>query len=425
MSTAAPAQGPRTAPPAAGAPPRRRALDTRSAVRVVAAREIAVTLRDRAFLLSTAFTLLVVALAVTLPAVLGGGTDDVRVAVVGAAGQDVVDAADERAREQAPAGEEPELALEALPVADAAAAEAAVRAEEADVALVPAGDGFELVGSDGVPADAAVLLSEVVSAQRAATVAADLGATDDQAAALQPSPLPERTLEADADEGLTYLVGLAFALLFLSSTFGYGMLIAQRVTEEKQSRVVELLVAAVPVRSLLVGKVLATGVLALGQVVLIVGIAAVGAALSGQGALLQLIARSSGWFVVFFVAGFTMLACLFAAAGAMAPRTEDLQSTTFPLNLAITLPFFVAVFVTEEGPLLTALSYLPLTSPLVMPRLLALGDAQVWQALLSLGILLLTATALVVVSARLYERSLLRTRGKGSWRGALASSDPA
>jgi hypothetical protein len=137
----------------------------------------------------------------------------------------------------------------------------------------------------------------------------------------------------------------AFALLFFLTTFLFGMAIAQSVVEEKQSRIVEILVAAVPVRVLLAGKVLGNTALALGQIALFVAVGLAGASVAGQSGLVSLLLRSSLSFLIFFLLGFLLLACLWAAAGALANRQEDLQATTMPLQVLVFVPFFAAAYV--------------------------------------------------------------------------------
>ncbi len=422
MSTATPTEAVSVAPDRSAPGQPRRALGLTAAARVVANREVATTLRDRGFLISTLVTLVIVAGVTALPALLSGRTEESTVAVVDDGGAALVQAADELAVADALPGEDPAVRLDVLGTGSVGSAEDAVSAGEADLALLPAGEDVELVALDGVSSGVADVLSRAASAQRAASVADELGATDEQVAALQPLSLQERRLGGGVDPAIASVVASAFGFLFFLTVFGYGYMIAQRVTEEKESRIVELLVAAVPMRALLVGKVLGVGVLALGQVVLTVGVAAIGASLSGQGQLLQLLARSSGWFLVFFLFGFALLACVFAAAGAMAPRQQDLQQTLNPLTTVVMLSFFASVFVTDRGTLLTALSYVPLTSPLTMPRRLLIEDAAWWEPVLSLGVLALTVAALVALGTRLYERSLLRTGSAVTWRSALRRS---
>jgi len=411
-----------TTPPAtdgaaAASPARRPALTTAPAARLVAAREIAVRLRDRAFLISTAVTLAIIAASIIVPTVFfsGDGPQEYRVAAVGQAAPAVL--------EDAAAASDGALALEAVPADDVAAAQDLVTSGEVDAALVAGPDGsLELVGDDSTPDDLLDALNGVVSAERSSAVLAELGASDAQVRALADDPVTTRVLDDSGTELVVTLVALVFAFLFFFTVFGFGYQIAQSVTEEKQSRVVELLVAAVPVRALLVGKVAGNTLLAVGQIVLIVAVGLLGLAASGQGDLIGTVAGASGWFLVFFLLGFTMLSTLWAAAGAMAARIEDLQSTTLPLQMLVMAPFFVAVYVTEPGRWLTLLSYVPFTAPLSMPRRLLLGDAAWWEALLAAGIIAATTAVLVAIASRLYRGSLMRTGSKTSMKQAWRAS---
>lgn len=344
-----------------------------SLVGLVAAREVMARLRDKGFLISTVVLLVIIAASSVLPALFS--RDDGQAATVAAA---------------APAAEQLRdvEGLEVRQVADGAAAEGAVVDGTVDAALlVGPGGGLELVGDEELPDG----LSRAV--------------TD----ALLAAPVEQRLLDPPPpDEGLAILLSAGFSVLFFFTVFVFGLQIAQSVVEEKQSRVVELLVAAVPVRLLLAGKVAGNTALALGQIVLLVAVAMVGASLAGQARLLALLLQASGWFLLFFLLGFTMLACLWAVAGAVASRQEELQSTTLPLQMLVVLPFFAAIYVTEPGPALTVLSYLPVSSPLVMPRRILLGEVSAWEPLLAAAIIAVTAVLLVRVAAQLYEGSLLR-----------------
>src|SRR6185503_13723220 len=114
-----------------------------------------------------------------------------------------------------------------------------------------------------------------------------------------------------------------------------------------------ILVAAVPVRVLLAGKVLGNTALALGQIALFVAVGLAGASVAGQPGLVSLLLRASPWFLLFFLLGFSMLACLWAAAGAVAARQEDLQATTVPLQILLFVPFLAATYLYTPGPMLT------------------------------------------------------------------------
>jgi ABC-2 type transport system permease protein len=127
------------------------------------------------------------------------------------------------------------------------------------------------------------------------------------------------------------------------------------------------------------------------------------------------------WFLVFFVVGFLALACLFAVAGALASRTEDVQQTAMPLNMLVMGMFFGALFL--KGPALTVASFVPPLSAILMPVRLAEGGVPLWEPAVALLLLVLSAGAVVRVAERLYRRSLLQTQGRLSVRQAWSTQD--
>jgi len=350
---------------------------------VVARREMAVKLRDRAFIVSGVVMLVLIGAALVVPALLSGGPD--RVAVLDARTADVVEAA----------------GAEAVATSSDDAATAAVRSGDVDAAVLPDEDsptGLRVVALESV---SSVLVLGVSEAS------------------------PVELLEpADADPLVAVFAPLAFGILFMTTSLLFGLSIAQSVVEEKQTRVVEILVAAVPVRTLLAGKVVGAAALAIAQTAVLAAVALGGLALSGRAdalpaELLPSLAAAVGWYVPFFVAGFLLLAGMWAVAGALVSRIEDLGSTTTPVQLVVMLPFFATVFVNSPGPALTALSFVPFSAPVAMPvRMVLEGGVPVWQPLTALALLVVGAVAVVLVAARLYEGSLLRTGGTTSLRQA-------
>ncbi|KXK61466.1 ABC transporter permease [Micromonospora rosaria] len=342
-------------------------MNTRQATMLVAAREIRVKLRDRTFLISTLIFLLIAAGATILPGLLSGGPASV--AVGGDTGQ--------------AAAVLTEAGLDVRVVADDAAAEQAVRAGEVDAAVIT---GPTVLALDTAP-------TEVVGALSAAP--------------------PVVLLDPDAvDPFLAFAVPFVFAFVFFITSQTFGLQIAQSITEEKQTRIVEILAAAVPIRALLAGKVLAGCLLALGQIVLIALVTLAGLQFSGNTDVLTLVGPAIGWFVPFFLLGFLLLAAMWAVAGAVVSRQEDIAASSTPVQLALMLPFFAVVFFNDNVTVLRALSYLPFSSPMAMPLRAFTGDMALWEALLSLVLLAVTAVAFVAAGARIYQGSLLRTGGR-------------
>lgn len=319
------------------------------AVWVVAGREIAVKLRDKAFIGSTIFLLLIVTAATVIPVLIDQRIPSLRVAVQGAAAQQVIDrAADlgQRAQEE-DGGASPQVAMlgvGGLPGADITSVdveagvqiERLLRDEDVDAALV--GDSLadlRMLGLQSVSSELEVLVRAAAGDLAVAQAADAAGLSPDEVATLtQPASLSVELLDGrPAGSMPPQLLVIIFAFLFYISVLTFGMSIAQSVVEEKQSRVVELLVAAMPIRWLLAGKVIGNTAMAVGQVVVIVGAGVLGALVAGQSELIRQVIDASGWFVGFFLLGFVMLACLWAVAGSLASRVEDLNSTTVVMQV--------------------------------------------------------------------------------------------
>ncbi|WP_228373190.1 ABC transporter permease [Demequina silvatica] len=378
--------------------------------RLVAGREISVKLHDRGFLISTAVFLLVIIGSIAVPALFFSDPPQLRVATTAEARPVAELAASLGAAEERPPGV-PEADIT---VVDASDPVAALDDPEVDASLSIEDGTVVITARDGVDGDLETLVTAASStlAVEEAAAAADL--TDAEVAALVAPPAPAVTLlEPEPDYAVPpQVLIMVFGFLFYFVVLTFGISISQSVVEEKQSRVVELLVAAVPVRWLLAGKVLGNSIMAIGQVALMLAAGLIGASLTGSGDIVEQALGASGWFLAFFVVGFLMLACLWAVAGSLASRIEDLQSTTLYMQLAVMVPFFAALFVTDEGPARVFLSYFPLTAPLLMPSRLVTGDAAAWEPWVALILVLLTAAVLVRIGARLYAGSVLHTSAR-------------
>ncbi len=286
-----------------------------------------------------------------------------------------------------------------------------------DVSAAVVGDdvgSLRILGAQGVPFEVDTLVTAAAASLQVERAGVQGGLSPEELAALTQPSVPSLTLLAARPSGTVApeLLVLVFAFLFYLSVLTFGMSIAQSVVEEKQSRVVELLVAAMPVRWLLAGKVVGNTVMAVGQIVVILGTGLLGARIAGQGELVTQLLAASGWFIVFFLLGFVMLACLWAVAGSLATRTEELQATTVVMQVFVIVPFFAAIFALDPGTVQRWLSYVPFTAPLLMPARVVLGNTAAWEPFVSAGIVLGTAVLFVLLGARLYEGSVLHTRSR-------------
>lgn len=374
---------------------------TRGVVAIVARREFVERIRDKGFLISTAITLLVLVVFVGAGALLAGGT----AYDVGLSGPDAR-ALGNRIVERA-AALDIEITLHAY--VETGEAERAVRGGDVDVALV---DGDGIVVRSDPPADLVGLLQSVSARDRAAGALTGAGFTREEVeAALEQPPLAVRALEPlDRRQREYAAVGFIGVLALYGQLFAYGYWVAAGVVEEKSSRVVEVLLATVRPSQLLRGKILGIGVLGLCQLGLIgaVGFAAsqvLGGVRFPEGVLIVV-----ALVLVWFVLGYFFYAGLFAVAGAIVPRQEDLQSTMTPLSILIIASFFLGIQANQNPDSLLALvtSMLPPSAPLVMPSRLILGEATVWEGLLSAAICVAATMALVPLATRIYSRSVLQ-----------------
>lgn len=356
-----------------------------SSVRVVAQREIRARILSRSFLVSTAITLIVVLLAVVLMPRMEGllGGAPATVAVVGEA-ESVVSAV---------AGD---AEVQVLP--DDAAARAAVIAGDVDVAVVPDAAnpvGLKLYTLDDLPSSWIQMLSASPDVEFLATDA--------------------------PDPTMLYFIAIGFGIVWMMSVITFGMSIANSVVEEKQTRIVEILLATVSARALLTGKIVGNSLAALVQIALIVAVVFAGLGVNGDQLPAVDLTAPILWFVALFLVGFVMMASLYAAAASLVSRPEDLANVQQPIMWLVMLPYFGIIFAFNNPVALTAMSYIPFSAPVAVPLRVFTGELAAWEPFASLAVLLASTLGIIWFAARIYENALLRTGKPTKWREALRS----
>lgn len=387
----------------------------RDAWKIVARREIDVQVRTKAFRIGLLVTVLGIIMTIVGVHWFQNRETTQTVAVVDPTASSVVKKASTIAR-----ATDDTLTIRADRVSGPAAAERAVRDGDADVALLATDDGYELVGERSVDAD---VQQAVTAAVRAAALQENAAAQEVDLTALDAgTTTSERLLDPAAQNaGLRQATSFVFVLLFYLTALTLGMSIASSVTLEKESRVVEILAAAVPIRQLLWGKVVGNTVLAVVQIVAYAAAGVIGLLLTDQAGALDVVGPPMLWYVLFFLVGFVALASLWSVAGSLASRTQDLQSTTMPAQMLLLVPYFLAIL-GGEG-IKTVVSMIPLVSSMMMPARLVEGAVPAWQVAVALGGTILAAVLLVRVGARVFERTLLRTGDKIGFREALTVAE--
>jgi ABC-2 type transport system permease protein len=385
--------------------------------RLVARRDFWVRIRERSFLISTLINIAVISILVLArasSAVGSGPSFD-----LGSVGSSSIATGASQLGHDA----QPPIPIHVHAFPDQVAANAALRDGSVDAVVV----GDELVGFTDIPD---VLSSLVQASARNAAVTALLDrhhvAQNERDAANDPTPLTLAVLQpAPPHRSENAAVAFVGVLLLYGQLFGYGIWVASGVIEEKASRVVEMLLSAIRPKQLLLGKIVGIGTLGLAQLIVIssfaIGLAFATNAIDVSSSAFGAAGLVIGWFIL----GFAFYATLFAAAGSLVTRMEELQNVIVPINLTILVSFFISIGALQDpnGRLQVIASILPTSSALAMPVRIVLGAAPVWQIAVSLVALVGSTVLLVPFAARLYSGAVLRTRGRVRIREAWRSAE--
>lgn len=186
------------------------------------------------------------------------------------------------------------------------------------------------------------------------------------------------------DETATFVMTV---LLFMALTT-YGSMVLSGVVEEKSSRVVEVLLARMPARNLLAGKIAGIGLLGFGQFVLTAVAAVIAISVVDTFDVPAVRGEVLAWLVVWFVLGYAFYATVFGALGSLASRTEDTQSVAGPVTTGMLVAYFVS-FATIGSPDATwarVVSFLPPTAPLAMLARMAMSNPAWWEPVVAVAL---------------------------------------
>lgn len=225
---------------------------------------------------------------------------------------------------------------------------------------------------------------------------------------------------AEGFGGRTLLAYVMVILTFMA-IITYGNWVAGSVAEEKSSRVMELLITAATPRQLLFGKILGAGAAGLSQFAALLGAALIGILLNGPigHALLGDTAGSFDLpgltpsllviFGFFFLTGFILYATLYAAAGSMVSRQEEVQQSAAPMMVLVMVGYFAsfAALNAVDAGWVAILSFIPFFSPYLMPMRIVFGVAAWWEVAIAAVLLLVFIAGAVWLAARIYSAGVL------------------
>lgn len=270
----------------------------------------------------------------------------------------------------------------------------------------------------------AVLTTGVATAQRKA-IAAEMGLSlEDVDRLLYPVVSVERTLEpAETDEDTAREAGALIGLMLLYiSILIFGQFVMMGVMEEKQTRVVEVVLSRVGPAQILVGKVVGIGLLGLVQIAALGGAALLTLSIAdiADFDVTSLGLKIFGLLVLWYLLGYTFYSFLYGALGATISRQEDMQGVAMLPVLLILPGFFLAqlALANPEGSIARVASFVPVWSPMVMAVRATVSDVPMWEVGLSILLLVLTTYGLILFGGRIYRGAILHTGSKTKLRTA-------
>ena len=235
--------------------------------------------------------------------------------------------------------------------------------------------------------------------------------------------------------------GYLVAMLLYMMIVLYGQTILRGVLEEKTTRVAEVVVSSVSTDTLLAGKILGVGLVAITQVlgwialswgmvvylgpILFKGMTTGGPGAPGGGsmtsalsaALPSLSLGTGAALLSFFVLGFIFYASLFAAVGSMVNSQEDVQQASMPVMLLLisSIVFMTPIMTNPGSNMARTMSLLPFSAPILMPLRMTLIPVPWYEVAGSIAGVAVACLAAIWVSARIYRVGLLMYGKKPSF----------
>ena len=263
------------------------------------------------------------------------------------------------------------------------------------------------------------IAGEVLQKVYQMNVMLESGMTAEQAAAVMSVQIAGsvENLGADQTQNFWYTYIMIFALYMVILL--YGQMVATNVATEKSSRAMEVLITSAKPVSMMFGKVLASCLAGLLQIVAVFGSAILFYSMNKEywgdnyiiASIFDMPAQLFGFMLIFFVLGFLIYAFMFGAVGSTASKLEDINTSVMPITLLFVAGFMVVVFSFTSGEvdnlLMKVCSFVPFTSSMAMFTRIAMSTVPWYEILISIVILIGSVVGVGVVSAKIYRVGVL------------------
>ncbi|MFZ0793102.1 MAG: ABC transporter permease [Candidatus Korobacteraceae bacterium] len=233
------------------------------------------------------------------------------------------------------------------------------------------------------------------------------------------TPIKLKTLRIEnGHEGtsgtMVFFTAFAMVMLLYSVVLIYGIAVMRSVIEEKNTRILEVLLSAVTPRQLLAGKILGVGAVGLTQIVIWVTFAilfSVPGLLASRSFLGEVHIPVEGMiaFAIFFLLGYLLYSSMYAAIGAMVNTDHEAQQMQWPAMVPLVLGVVLMNFVIQHpnSPLAFWLSIVPFFAPILMLVRILVAQPPLWQIALCIALMVATVYGLLALASRIYRIGIL------------------
>ncbi|OGN87903.1 MAG: hypothetical protein A2158_03900 [Chloroflexi bacterium RBG_13_46_14] len=241
----------------------------------------------------------------------------------------------------------------------------------------------------------------------------------------------EKTGEVSTEQGgvvSVFLVPYIFMMLFWIAVLSAAFTLIEGLGDEKENRVMEILLSSVSAKQLMLGKIIGLGAAGFLQIVfwfvtafIVAGMAS--STIGGMFASLEIPGRLIGFGLCYFVLGYLLFAVVFSCIGAIVPTYRDGQQLSFFFIMPAAIPLILISFMVEntDHALTTFLTLFPVTAPMSSIIRLAVGEIPVWQIVLNMVLLIASIIALFLTGTKIFRTYLLMYGKRPAFRDILRS----
>lgn len=245
------------------------------------------------------------------------------------------------------------------------------------------------------------------------------GLSPEEAAEIMSARIESRTVTLGKDQGQNFLYTYIMIMALYMVILLYGQMVATNVATEKSSRAMEVLVTSAKPTAMMFGKVLASCLAGLLQLVAVFGSALlfynINKSAWGDNPMIASIFNIPvslfGYMLLYFVLGFLIYAFLYGAIGSTASKLEDINTSVMPITFLFIIAFMVVMTSMSSGntdnTLMKVCSFIPFTSPMAMFTRICMSTVPWYEIVLSVAILLGSTVGVGFLSAKIYSVGVL------------------